>query len=348
MSKSTVTFVAAKRKRNELTLPTLYFPVADAHGENWIDVLGEKAFCGWLKMHTLVDRTEKAKKENGNLLTIPRSITNLSKDVFGVSKTTFYRTIIKPLWNYGLIDLQEWSNDPRTGQKSINIIVYPYPQNDKMLETQPLEKVRDYDVDYSSNAQIYGKKGGRPKGSLPNRFKNETVRSIRVSKKKLDRIHRFKNKTGGRFKNETGAVSKIKPNNSSNTVSNTSNTDSHISNTSSSTKQKEDDVTEEYKSLYEEFLTSFFTKAQTSEVIVQIKENYKERLVPMPVLEKAYHALMQAVSVKKIAHPVNFFLKCVENEMAIFQLEKDHIHTNGHQKTSYDNIPGFSWLENLE
>src|SRR5699024_8408862 len=70
----------------------------------------------------------------------------------------------RPLWNYGLIDLKEYYNDKIKGTSATNIIVYKYPQNKKELETKPLEKIRDYETDYNSNARVFGKLGGRPKG----------------------------------------------------------------------------------------------------------------------------------------------------------------------------------------
>ncbi|MCY8814908.1 hypothetical protein P8917_10060 [Bacillus atrophaeus] len=240
-----------KRKREELTLPILYFSAADAlpGAESWIETLGPKAFCAWLQLHTLVDRTDEAQSEYGNKQTVPRSIENLAKDIFKIGKPTFYRTIIKPLWNYGLIDIVEWKAHKKIGQKAMNIIVYHYPQNNKALETQPLKKVRDYEKDYQSNGKIFGILGGRKANSSnsnSDRFKNETVRNTRISFKNVDLLNRFKNRTVTVSRMKPLTVHKMKPINNSNTLVNNSNTlvnNSNSFNSSSSltTKQNDDD-----------------------------------------------------------------------------------------------------------
>ncbi|NUJ19346.1 hypothetical protein FKN04_22705 [Bacillus glycinifermentans] len=236
-----------KRKREELTLPILHYAAADALPgvSSWIDTLGPKAFCAWLQLHTLVDRTDKAQSEYENKHTVPRSIENLAEEIFKVSKSTFYRTVIKPLWNYGLIDIVEWKGHKKIGQKAMNIIVYHYPQNEKALETQPLQKVRDYDKDYKSNGKIFGTKGGRKPNSSkgnPDRFKNETVKKTRISFKNTDLLNRFKNKTVTVSRVKPSTVHKMKPINNSNSFFNNSNSHINISNSfnsSSSFKPKE-------------------------------------------------------------------------------------------------------------
>ncbi|OAH58651.1 hypothetical protein AWH48_16775 [Domibacillus aminovorans] len=222
-----VNVTEGKRSREEHYLPILHYPAADPFMmNNWIDVLGEKAFCGWLKLITLVDRDTNAIEKYGNKNTIPRSIENLAKNIFKVSKSTFYRTILKPLWNVGLIDVSEWKDHAKIGQKALNIIVYKYPQNKKVLETKGLEKIRDYDTEYSSTARTFAVQGGRPKKSTviqpevkkaatPYRFKIKTVDYIKVSSKNVDLSNRFKNKTV--------TVSLLKPINVPNTQVNISN-----------------------------------------------------------------------------------------------------------------------------
>lgn len=162
MTNETFILSPAKKKREDLYLPILYFPVSDPLATtNWIDVLGEKAFCGWLKLLTLADRT-KDKHEN-HYSKIPRSMEGLAS-ILKISKMTLYRSIIKPLWNHGLIDLVEYNNDGKIkGQKYINIVVYPYPQDDKHLENKELKKVRDYDKDYTSEAKVNRQKRGSVK-----------------------------------------------------------------------------------------------------------------------------------------------------------------------------------------
>lgn len=209
-----------KRKREDLYLPILHFPVADPFAAtNWIDTLGEKAFCGWLKLHTLVNRSNIADTPGASAYNVPRSIESLAS-LLKISKSTLYRTILKPLWNFGLIDLIEWKEQVKLGQKSMNVLVYPYPQNDKNLENQPLIQVRNYETDYQSSARIFALQGGRPKNrifekaEIDNRFKTETVDGNRIYRVNVDLINRFKN--------ETVTVSKLKPINITNTRINNS------------------------------------------------------------------------------------------------------------------------------
>ncbi|KAB3587336.1 hypothetical protein GAY21_23450 [Phocaeicola vulgatus] len=148
-----VQFIEAKEKtpRPQLELPRLHFVVMD----DWVEKIGEKALLAWLKFYTWCDRSNSKREVDA----IPTSMNKVAKKL-SVGKDTLYNLIIKPLWNYGLIDLHPIVIN---GNVCVNIIVYKYPQNNKKLETEPLEKVRDYDTDYDSTAKENGKKGGRPK-----------------------------------------------------------------------------------------------------------------------------------------------------------------------------------------
>lgn len=216
---SEVTFQKGKKKREELELPRLRFIVAD----QWIDAIGEKAFCAWLKFHTWVDRTD-ANREYDK---IPYTLEDVAEKL-GMSKSTLYRVVIKPLWEHYLIDLMEYEESERKGQKPVNIIVYESPMNKHETEIKPLEKLRDWSKDYGSSAQIFGRKGGRPKkadnvdveseldelfGDEPTGNTNECSDRFKIETAGEGADHRFKNKTVYRFKNETVTVSKIKPNN---------------------------------------------------------------------------------------------------------------------------------------
>ncbi|MDX1806658.1 MAG: hypothetical protein R3267_06510, partial [Paenisporosarcina sp.] len=169
---------------------------------------------GWLKLLTLVDRKNINEAHNTNTYTVPRSMESLA-ELLNMSKSTLYRSIIKPLWNFGLIDLVEWKGQQKLGTKCINVLVYPYPQNNKNLENQPLKQIRNYETDYNSTSRLFALNGGRPKTStyknvdLDNRFKNETVGDTRVFRVNVDLINRFKS--------ETPSVSKVKPINITNT-----------------------------------------------------------------------------------------------------------------------------------
>lgn len=200
-----VTFKKAKKKtRNELQLPILHFVCMD----DWIEKIGDKAFTAWLKFYTWCNREED---ENGNRPdddVIPYSLTKVQKRL-GVGKDTFYNKILKPLWNHGLIDVFEYKSEGWKGQGNVNIIVYEYPQNEHALSTKPLEKIRDYDTDYTSQAKTFAKLGGRPK-------KTEEVPGSEIEQGDGSEIEQ------GAFSNGTGPRSEIEPNNVSNNLSNVS------------------------------------------------------------------------------------------------------------------------------
>ncbi|MEP9408528.1 hypothetical protein ABKP09_19615 [Peribacillus frigoritolerans] len=142
----------AEIPKEHIRLPQLHFVAA----MDWIDKLGEKAFCGYLKLFTLGDRKGKSLKDDS--ANIPKSLDLVRKDIGISSKTTFYDKVIKPLWNFGLIDLEEYEASTRKSQKPVNIIVYPYPNMEYERMVKPLEKLRDYETDYNSAAKIHAKK----------------------------------------------------------------------------------------------------------------------------------------------------------------------------------------------
>src|SRR5699024_5890630 len=125
-----------------------------------------------------------------------------------VGRKKFYNSIIRPLWNYGLIDIMEYNKSNSDGQKPMNIIVYEYPQNDITKKYEPLEQIRNYDTDYSSASRTFAQKGGRKKSNI----------------------------SSGGFHTETGGVSHgnrggftQKPNNVSNNYNNVSNNYNNVS-----------------------------------------------------------------------------------------------------------------------
>lgn len=216
-----VTFRKGPKKRNELRLPVLHYVVAD----DWIQKLGEKAFCAWLRFHTWVDR------RNEGVDKVPYTMEDVAKKL-GVSKATLYRTIIRPLWEYGLIDLVEYENTNRKTQKPVNIIVYESPKNEHETKVMPLVKLRDW-KDYGSSAQIYGLKGGRPK----TRGKQDPSNNPET---KNDNTDRFNNETVHGFKNETVTDSKMKPNNDTNKHTHDQNKHTYDSNNHHHQENKED------------------------------------------------------------------------------------------------------------
>ncbi|MGO4979255.1 hypothetical protein [Bacillus sp. CJ1] len=151
---SDFTFQKAKKNRNEHNLPILYFNVAD----DWIDKLGNDAFVAWLKFYSWCDRSPERIDPDNDV--VPSSLSKIMKRL-GVGKKKFYNQIIRPLWNYGLIDLVEYEHSIQSGNKPINIVVYEYPQNNRQKKYEPLEQVRDYDKDYNTSSRGFAKQGGR-------------------------------------------------------------------------------------------------------------------------------------------------------------------------------------------
>lgn len=143
------TIEKGKTPRKALRLPNLHFIVCD----DWLEKLGEKSFCLWLKLQTKVDRT------HGDRDTVRQSQVSLAESL-GMSKSTLLR-LIKPLYEYGLIDYRTWYWE----QKNVdceNIVVFEYPQNNPALAFEPLEKVREWE-NRTDEKYSFAKKGGRPK-----------------------------------------------------------------------------------------------------------------------------------------------------------------------------------------
>lgn len=235
-----------KRSREELRLPQLHFVVAD----DWIEKLGAKSFCYWLKLLSLVDRKDEAIDKYGNKSTVPRSFEDLYTNIFKISSPTFYANVVKPLWNYGLIEIAEWEASTKVGTKPKNIIVYEYPRNSFELSVKPLKKYRDYDKDYSSNSAKYGRIGG---GIRKNNSKHTKNKNISKSKGesiftlyKINKNNKITVKTKGKNNlNVTvkkllpSRVKKIKPINYTNTHVNASNTHVNVSNIKPKEEEKE-------------------------------------------------------------------------------------------------------------
>ncbi|KIU04563.1 RepA protein [Bacillus subtilis] len=221
---SDFTFQKAKKNRNEHNLPILYFNVAD----DWIDKLGNDAFVAWLKFYSWCDRSPERIDPDNDV--VPSSLSKIMKRL-GVGKKKFYNQIIRPLWNYGLIDLVEYEHSIQSGNKPLNIIVYEYPQNNRQKKYEPLEQVRDYDKDYNTSSRGFAKQGGR---------KNKNISSDGFQKKPGVVSHGNQ----GWFPEETGGGFPGKHNNDSNNINNDSNNINNDSNnifSSSSLKPKKND-----------------------------------------------------------------------------------------------------------
>ncbi|MCU6603805.1 hypothetical protein OCO53_25530 [Peribacillus frigoritolerans] len=217
MPENQTPYKKGKKKRETLRLPTLHFNAAD----DWMNKLTYEGFGAWLKFHTWVDRTDSNREYDK----IPMSL-EASWEKLGVSKSKFYR-LIKPMWEFGLIDIIDYEASTRVGQKPKNIIVYEYPFHDETKMFLPLEKLRDWDKDYQSKSKDSGKIGGRPRKKIqdqddeqpkPNDMqpKQNDEPKKEITKKTGENSvvdHRFKIKTVHGFKIKTVTVSKLKPNN---------------------------------------------------------------------------------------------------------------------------------------
>ena len=142
----------AKQPRNYLELPPLYYIAMD----DWLDKLGEKSFCLWLKLYTMVDRTGEEQEH-----CVKTRTSKLIKKL-NMSKPTYLK-LIKPLYEYGLVDLVEYEGSKNEGSKPVNIFVHKHPQGKFDLAVQPLEKCRSWEQ-RTDEKYSFTKDGGRPKG----------------------------------------------------------------------------------------------------------------------------------------------------------------------------------------
>src|SRR5699024_5572594 len=187
------------------------------------------------------------------------SFTKIMKRL-GVGKKKFYNSIIRPLWNYGLIDIEQFEKSISYGQKPMNIIVYEYPQNDVTKKYKSLEKIRDYDTEYTSTARTFAKKGGRKQNKRmegitgkqggyphetgggftekPNKTYNDRnydKKGVRKKKKSMEAL----TEKQGKLHKETGGGFTEKPNNDSNSINNNSNSINNDSNNNLSIYERE-------------------------------------------------------------------------------------------------------------
>lgn len=120
------------------TLSTVpYLPLYPFTLSDWLPKLGEKAFLAWLNFHSWKDQLHSTAPT-----VLPFSLNQLTKRL-KVGNSTFYNQILRPLFNYGLIDLRK---TPGTNQCLVT--VYLYPENCPEKALQPLSPFRDYDHDF--------------------------------------------------------------------------------------------------------------------------------------------------------------------------------------------------------
>ncbi|MGE7976681.1 hypothetical protein ACQKOK_28265 [Bacillus cereus] len=145
----TTTLELGKTPREALRLPQLHFIVMD----DWLDKLGEKSFCLWLKLLTKVDRTDDRKN------TVKYSQKALAESL-GMAKSTMLR-LLKPLYEYGLIEYTQYTFDTNK-HSAENIVIFEMPQNNPALQFAPLQKCRSWEQRTEEKFN-YSKRGGRPK-----------------------------------------------------------------------------------------------------------------------------------------------------------------------------------------
>lgn len=110
---------------------------------DWLPKIGEKAFLAWLKFRTWM---EESPDSSPSLLTHPLS--KLIKRL-KVGNSTFYNQILRPLWNYGLVDLIK-----APGIHQYQLMVYSSPKNSPENATHLLTKLRDYNVDFQAEVRV--------------------------------------------------------------------------------------------------------------------------------------------------------------------------------------------------
>lgn len=238
----TTNFKKGKIPRNELELPTLNFVVVD----QWIDIVGEKAIFSWLRMYSWCKRDEESDNDLWEQAKIPSSFSKIMKRL-GVGKDTFYNKILKPLWDVGLIDIEEYRESSSEGNKPMNVIVYKYPQNNKSLAHQELKKIRNYNKDYHSQAKTFGQKGGRPKND------NNHVEDGSEIEPGSGVVLK---QNGGWFSNRTEGGSQIEPINNLNTNNNS------LNNINNNFNEKQEEEEEETNNFFYDALITFLKSKQ--------------------------------------------------------------------------------------
>lgn len=290
MNKNRVDFNQGKIPYEENELPRLYFVVIS----DWLPKLGDDAFLSYLKMWTYLEEFNVTKKR------LPQTLEELYLRL-GMGKKKFYEKIVRPLWNYGLIDIEDALDDDRKSNKPKNIIVYKYPQNRIELASKPLEKCRDYDTDYNSNSVNFGRKGGRPKHGfqtetieIDHGFEMETVENARFLNgngdgfqiETVENDHGFQTETV-RFLNGNGGesmVSKQKPCVPSTNISSFSSYSSLVSLVSTTTSSDNlDEIDNELKAMFpdkpfERVKQDVLLDADNGALIIETPEQYRGML----------------------------------------------------------------------
>lgn len=130
---------------------------------DWLPKLGRQAFLAWVQFHSWKD--PGVDQHQPFIIHLP--LTKLIKQL-RVGNSTFYDKILRPLWNYGLINLHH----AKKGGHHIRLIVYSTPPNYEENMDKPLELLRDYDEDLTLTSIL-------PKTEpIPKSSPNPQVRSV--------------------------------------------------------------------------------------------------------------------------------------------------------------------------
>jgi len=126
----------------KLTSPDL--PLSPMIISDWFPKLGEKAFLAWLNFLNWKEPSESLSSP----AVLPYSLCQMIKRL-KVGNSTFYNHILRPLWNYGLIDLER-----TPGLNHYKITVYLYPHNQPENAAKPLNPSRNYDQHLKMTSEI--------------------------------------------------------------------------------------------------------------------------------------------------------------------------------------------------
>ena len=99
-------------------------PVPTVAFSEWLPLVGDQAFLTWLRFRSWSPTPDT---ESPSVISLP--ISHIIKQL-KIGNSTFYDKILRPLWNYGFIELTPSEDDRRCSR----ITVYPYPQ--KLPQTE--------------------------------------------------------------------------------------------------------------------------------------------------------------------------------------------------------------------
>lgn len=171
MTRNKVDFVQPRKTKNYKPLPQAYTVVAD----DWIDKLGEKAYCAWLKFHSWSLKSNYGNDPENDI--IPLNLQSVLNK-FKLKLNEFIQFILCPLWEYGLINLIKDYED-------IKILVFDYPYNQFELSAAPLKKRGNFFVECKDIIDIITKEKGlslKVQEWLEGNYENIIARADKIKK----------------------------------------------------------------------------------------------------------------------------------------------------------------------